>query len=667
MEDSKPFVPYVPAEQSIPEFTVKAVVIGVLLGALLTAANTYLGLYAGMTVSASIPAAVISMGILRGLFRNGTILENNMVQTIASAGESIAAGAIFTIPALVITGVWLKFEFVPTLLITVFGGMLGVLFMIPLRRALIVEEQELVYPEGTACAEVLEVGEKGGAGVFYVFAAMLVGIIAKLLIGGVGLLRGTVEAAVRSGKSAYYFGSDISVALVAVGLIVGFNVGALVFIGGVIAWIFAIPIFGYTAGFPTDGAILDHVWGYWNSHIRFLGVGTMLVGGLWSIFQVRKGIVKGVTGSIAGYRAVRGGGADLRPRTDRDMNVVHIGLLLAVTSLLIFFLYIYLTRGLYFAGADGLSGGSSIAGWIGKSFFTMVAAVIAAFFFVAVSSYIVGLVGSSNNPVSGMTICTVLFVSGLMLLLGLKGESGILATLGVAGVVCCAACTAGDCSQDLKTGYLVGGTPASQQWGEVIGILIPAAIIPIVMTVLHSSFGIGVEVREGVAFLKAPQATLFATIAKAFFLEGTIPWNMVLYGSLIGVVIIIIDEILRAAGSQFRAYVMPVAVGIYLPLSLAVPIFFGGILAAVIGKIASRTSEEAKTEALHRGTILGSGLIAGEALTGIGLGAYIFFVPKSDLPVDLGLSVAAGNVLSIAALLLIAAGIMLVALKGRKA
>ena len=642
------FVPYVSPAESIPEFTAKAIITGVILGALLTAANTYLGLYAGMTVSASIPAAVLSMGILRLFFRKVTILENNTVQTIASAGESIAAGAIFTIPALVITGVWTGFRFWPTLLIAVFGGMLGVLFMIPLRRALIVEEQELIYPEGVACAEILEVGERGGSGILYVFSALGAGVLFKILVSGVGLFKGTVEGAIRSGKSAFYFGTDISVALLAVGVIVGFNVGTLVFLGGVIAWVVAIPTYGFTAGFPTDGAVLDHVWDYWNSHIRFLGVGAMLVGGIWSIIKVRQGIMKGIRGSMAGYKAIEGGAAESAPRTERDMKLGHIGILLGVTVVLIFALYIYLT-------------GSVAIGFVAGG--TM---VIAAFFFVAVSSYIVGLVGSSNNPVSGMTICTVLFVSGLLLLLGMRGDVGIMAALGVAGVVCCAACTAGDCSQDLKTGYLVGATPSRQQWGEVIGILLPAALIPLIMTILHGSFGIGIEVREGVQFLKAPQATLFASITGALFRGGSLPWNMVLYGALIGVGVICIDEILRVKEAGFRAYVMPVAVGIYLPLALAVPIVLGGVLAAVIGRVAAKKGEKAKKEALHRGTILGSGLIAGEALTGIILGGIIFF-GDIELPIKIPFTQGyTGDALSLVALALVAAVIFQVAIRGRK-
>ena len=641
-ENSNDFVPYVPANQVIPEFTVKAVVLGILLGIVMTAANTYLGLYAGMTVSASIPAAVISMGILRGVLRKGTILENNIVQTIASAGESLAAGIIFTIPALVITGVWTEFKFWPVTLVAILGGMLGVLFMIPLRRALIVEEVELKYPEGLACAEVLEVGEKGGSGIWYVFTAMIVGAVFKFLGTGINLLKGSVEGAARFGKTSFYVGTDISVALMAVGYIVGFNVALLIFIGGAIGWIFGIPIFYLVSGFP-EGATsaLDAMHATWNSHIRFMGVGAMVAGGIWSIIGVRAGIVKGVKGAIEGYKGISAGG-EKAERTQTDMNLKGILAGLIPTIILVFVLYIWLTG---HAGIGIVSG---------------IAMVIMAFFFVAVSSYIVGLVGSSNNPVSGMTICTVLFTSALLLLFGMKGESGILAALGVAGVVCCAACTAGDVSQDLKTGYLVGATPSKQQFAQVIGVLVPAFIIAPILTVLHGSYGIGIQVKEGVEFLKAPQAGLFAGITQAMFTpDKTLPWGMVLTGLIIGIAIIALDEFLKRGNSGFRTYVMPVAVGIYLPWALAFPIMIGGIASWITAKMVG--AEKAK-ESVHRGVLFSSGLIAGEALVGV-LIAFIIF-QEIKLP-QVGIGDSIKNVLSIAALLAVLAGLMYVALKGK--
>jgi len=631
--------PYIPPEKRIPEFTVKAILLGSALGLLLTAANTYLGLYAGMTVSASIPAAVISMAILRGLFKTGTILENNIVQTIGSAGESLAAGIIFTIPALVITGVWRDFKYWPVTLIAILGGMLGVIFMIPLRRALIVEEKELAYPEGLACAEVLKAGDRRGAEAKFIFWGVFVGLVFKFFASGVKVIKGTVEGAVRAGKSIFYFGSDMSPALLAVGYIVGFNIATLVFFGGLIGWLLGIPI--YSALYGAEGAdVLDTAWTLWSTKIRFMGVGAMVIGGLWSIISVRKGIAKGIKGAAGGWKLAEGEGPK---RTELDMPAKIIVLLLFGTIIPIFILYYALIQ---IASASLVSG---------------VAMVIAAFFFVAVSSYIVGLVGSSNNPVSGMTICTILFTSALLLALGLKGDHGIMAALGVAGVVCCAAATAGDISQDLKTGYLVGATPYKQQWAQLIGVLVPAFIIAPVLMVLHRSYGIGVPVREGVQHLTAPQATLFASITKALFTGKGLPWGMVIAGILIGAGIIVFDEILRRSGAKFRAYVMPVAVGIYLPLSLSVPILIGGIVNAIVKRtVARRAGEGAAEGSVHRGVLLSSGLIAGEALMGIFVAVLIFVGMK--LPVD----VLDSNLLSLAAILAVILGLWSISKKVRE-
>jgi putative OPT family oligopeptide transporter len=625
----KPFVPYVPAEQSVAEFTVKAVGLGVILTLVMAAANTYLGLYAGMTVSASIPAAVISMGILRGILRRGTILENNIVQTIASAGQSVAAGVIFTIPAMVITGVWQDFHYWETTLIALLGGVLGVLFMIPLRRALIVEEKELKYPEGVACAEVLEVGEKGGSGVFYVMLGIAISAVFKFLAEGVKVFKGTVEGATRLGSSAAYFGADISPALAAVGYIIGFNVSLLIFIGGALAWVILIPLSYLQSGFPAGGdSVLDVMMETWKTQARYVGVGSMIVAGIWSIVGARRGILKGIEGAIAGYRGISSGGAGAQPRTERDLGMGAILPLLLGVAAAIFALYMYLT---------GSVGVGVVAG---------VAMIIAAFFFVAVSSYICGLIGSSNNPVSGMTISTLLFAAAMLLLFGMTGAKGILAALGVAGVVCCAACTAGDVSQDLKTGYLVGATPKYQQIGMMIGAAVPAFIIAPILTVLHASYGIGVAVKPGVNFLKAPQANLFASIAKAMFGQGqTLPWNMVIIGIGVGVALIVVDEILRRKGSTFRMYVMPVAVGIYLPWSLSVPILLGGVAAAVVAKMVGKEREK---EAEQRGVLFGSGLIAGESLMGIVIAVLIF--SHIELPAA-PLSDAVQTALSIVALL----------------
>ena len=598
--------PFVPAGQSIAETTAVAIGLGLLIGLVMTAANTYLGLYAGMTVSASIPAAVISMGILRGILRRGTILENNIVQTIASAGESLAAGIIFTVPALVLTRAWHNFHYWPVTLIGALGGTLGVLFMIPLRRALIVEEEELIYPEGRACAEVLEAGEEGGSGLATVFQAMGVGILFKVLIDGVEVIKGTVAWATRVGRTVVYFGSDLSPALLGVGFIVGPNVAVLITLGGAIAWLVAIPLYVAATGM---GHVTDYV-GFaeeiWNTEIRYMGVGAMVVGGLWSIWSVRHGIRKGLAGGLGG---MRGGGGPEVPRTERDMPMKQVGILVLLLLPLIFGLYIHLARAVWVGLAAGLI------------------MTVAGFFFVAVSSYIVGLVGSSNNPVSGMTICTVLFASGLLLLLGASGITGIVAVLGIAGVVCCAACTAGDVSQDLKTGHIVGATPVRQQWAQVLGVVVPAFIIAPILIVLHGAYGIGDQLR-------APQATLFASLVQTIFQGGNLPWGMFTAGAATGIAIIIVDQVLLARGASFRAYVMPVAVGIYLPLSLSVPILVGGVLSHLVtrGALGRGGSEEAE-RVQNRGVLISSGLVAGEAITGVILATLIFFQVK--LPIQL--------------------------------
>ncbi|MCK4597445.1 oligopeptide transporter, OPT family, partial [bacterium] len=354
---------------------------------------------------------------------------------------------------------------------------------IPLRRTLIVEEKELIYPEGVACAEVLEVGEKGGSGVIYVFCALMAGFLFKFLVSGVTIIKETVEGAVRVGRTVLYFGSDMAVVLIGVGYIVGFNIALLVFIGGGLAWLVGLPVLGLIRGLEPGVSALDGAWNIWGSEIRYMGIGAMVVGGIWSIIKIRHGIATGLREALFGYRGSHAGG--LLPRTEQNLSRRLILLLLVLTVIPIFMLYSNLTS-------------STNIGLVAT-----VSMVISAFFFVAVSSYIVGLVGSSNNPVSGMTICTVLFAAALLLLFGMSGNNGILATLGVAGVVCCALCTAGDVSQDLKTGYLLGASPRKQQLAQLIGVTAAAFIMAPTLTLLNNHYGIGTGAPGA---LQAPQA-----------------------------------------------------------------------------------------------------------------------------------------------------------------
>ncbi len=589
--------PYVSHEKKIPEITIKALVLGAILSIVMGAANTYLGLYAGMTVAASIPAAVISMALLRGVFRSGTILENNIVQTMASTGESLAAGVIFTVPALVMVGAWQDFQFWPTTLITMLGGLLGIIFMVPMRKALIVDRPDLIYPEGVACAEVLTVGEEGGSGVKYIVQGVVIGGLFKLAVSAFQLVQGVVEGAIARGKTVLFAGSDMSVALLAVGYIVNLQIASLITLGGLIGWAVAIPVLGgYEGGDP-----VEHAYALWSSEVRYLGVGAMLVGGIWSIIQVRKGIAAGLSGlgNIKGSAA-----AGTVRRTEVNMPLPWLLGIFLLTTFATFLFYDYLV------------------GHLGIAALTAALMVFTAFLFVAVATYIAGLVGSSNSPVSGMTICALLIAAGVMLALGIRGESAILATLGIAGVVCCATCTSGDVAQDLKTGLLVGATPAKQQWTEVIGAIIPAFFFAPILTLLHSTYGIGTDAPGA---LRAPQAALFASLTEGFFGDGALPWNMIVLGMGIGIALIVANVFLERSGSSFRTHVMPVAVGIYLPVSLAIPSLVGGLVRHFV-----RGSGEEANEARDPGILFGSGLIAGEALMGIGIAVAVF--QGADLP-----------------------------------
>ena len=590
-----------PPSSATRELTVRAVVIGLLIGTVLTAANTYLGLYAGMTVTGSIPAAIVSMGILRGLLRRGTIRENNIVQTIASAGEAVAAGIIFTVPAMLITGVWLEFSFWKVSLIGLLGGLLGVLFMVPLRRVLIVEDKDLIYPEGVACAQVLEAGESGGSPMRTILSALGGGLVFKSLVGLVAVFRNTAEAAWRVAGTVLYGGTDVSVALVGVGVIVGVEIGVAALAGSVIAWLFAIPIFYWQSPLPEQSA-LDAAWTLWSSQIRYMGVGAMIVGGLSSMWNIRGGIAKALRHLLGGV----GRGAQSVERTDQDLPNSLVGAAFALAAIGTFVLY------------------QSVTGSVSVALTAGIVMLVSSLFFVAVSSYICGLVGSSNNPISGTTICALMFSSVILLILGMTGSAGILGALGVASIVCCAAATAGDTSQDLKTGQLVGATPRLQQTGQLIGILVPVFTIAPVLTLLHRAYGIGTGEPNA---LLAPQATLFASIAEGLFGDSSIPWTMVWIGALIAIGIVLFDGFLQRSGSRFRAHVMPVAVGIYLPLSLMVPIFLGGLISQRLRK----RSEGAR----HKGLLISSGLIAGEAIAGI-----LIAIPKTlftgiEIPVTL--------------------------------
>ena len=606
------------ATVSPPQLTVRAVVLAIVLAMVLAAANTYLGLFAGMTIASAIPAAVVSMAVLRVL-GGSTILENNIVQTGASAGSSIASGVIFTIPALVILGHWADFQYLWVLAIAGLGGILGVFFSVPLRRALIVD-QGLAFPEGKAAAEVLKTGENPAQGVRILGVAALGGAFAKVAAAsGLRLFPDVASVSGWMGKWLGYYGTNLSPALLGVGYIVGLNVGILVLIGGMLSWNVAIPLYAafFLDGNPelaatvAAGTAEDAAYAIWSAQIRYLGVGAMLVGGVWALISIRESLLSGIRSGLA---AARAGAGQVVAHTEQDlpMNGILIGTLLFTLPL--FALY------------------QTIVGSIAVSLPMTIIMIVAGFLFVSVSAYMAGLVGSSNNPVSGITICTILFASlVLMLLMGRNAALGPVAAIMIGAVVCCAACIGGDNLQDLKCGYIVGATPWKQQVMLAIGAASSALVMAPVLNLLLKAYGIGVPTPEHPDPLIAPQATLMASVAKGMF-GGYLPWGMISIGAAIGVAVIAWDLWLKRRGAEFRAPVLAVAVGIYLPLELAVPIFAGGLLAWLVEKKLGVHGETPDAERAKRnGMLFAAGLITGEALMGIFIAVPIVMSGRADV------------------------------------
>lgn len=605
------------------ELTARVVVLGLLLSVVMGAANVYVGLRAGMTVSASIPAAVMAMLLFRVFFKNSTILEANQVQTCASAGESLAAGIIFTMPAMILIGYWDQFDFWSVTIIAMTGGLLGILFMIPMRKVFILNNKDLAYPEGVACAAVLEAGDKedeGGSGVSLLQGGLLGASVAaagKLF----GLISATLEGASVAGNRIFYFGGDLSPLLVAIGYIVRLNVAALVFIGGSISWILALPLFGMADLYanPVDGA-----YEIWSSQIRYIGVGAMIMGGFASLWSVRFGLLAAINELRNNLRSGAFTGADLERDIPTGM-ILSIGLGCAVVLALVNYRF---------------------TGGVGITALSTVVMLIMGFFFTAVASYIVGLVGNSNSPISGMTITSVLVAGGMLYLFNYSGTQAMVATLGIAAIVCCEAATAGDVCNDLKTGAMVGAAPFRQQIMQIAGVAVGALVMAPTLNLLHNNVEGGIGGRE----LSAPQASLFASLARGFSGEGSLPWGLIAIGAGIGALILLVDWYLKKQGYKFRAHLMPIAVGMYLPFGLATPILIGGIFAF----LHTRNSPEPEHDRLlHRGVLFSSGVIAGEALMSVGL-AILTAVGIQAL--DLGLSSTVVALLSLlAAALIIAA------------
>lgn len=605
------FKPYIPPEKITPEFTVTSLIMGILLAVIFGAANAYLGLRVGMTVSASIPAAVISMGVIRVIMKKDSILESNMVQTIGSAGESLAAGAIFTLPVLFL---WAEDGLMDTPgiltigLIALCGGVLGVLFMVPLRNALIVKEHGVLpYPEGTACAEVLLAGEEGGASAKTVFLGMGLAALFKFIVDGFKIIPGIITAPIKALKTE--LSAEVYPALIGVGYICGIKISSYMFAGGLIGWFVLIPAIitfgGETILYPGTDTIsnmyaTNGASAIWGSYIRYIGAGAVATGGIISLIKSLPLIVRTFADAIKG---MKNGKSNSMLRTDRDLDMK---LILGAILVMIIAIWLLPVIPVTFLGA--------------------IIIVVFGFFFATVSSRMVGLVGSSNNPVSGMAIATLLVATIVLKASGDTGIHGMQGAIAIGSIICIVAAMAGDTSQDLKTGYILGATPKKQQIGELIGTAVSAVTIGGVLMLLNSAWKFGSEQ------LSAPQASLMKMIIEGV-MDGNLPWALV----FIGVFIALVIEILGIP-------VLPVAIGLYLPLELSSTIIIGGIIRWFADK---KQTNKAKNEDASGGILFCSGMIAGEGLVGILLAifAVLNIADKIDFSSYLNTSLVGGIVL----------------------
>lgn len=588
------------------EITIKAFFLSIFLSIILSSAMTYLGLYAGMTISASIPAAIMSMGILR-LFKNSNILENNIVQTAASAGESLAAGVIFTLPALLLVGYWDTISYWEVTKIAMVGGILGALFTVPLRRALILKAQ-LRFPEGVATAAVLKTGhetnaEKSQESLKLIGLSALVGGVVKLGELAFSVWSSAIGGAVAIKGAIFGMGASLSPSLFSVGYIVGRNIGILAFTGGLISWAVAIPIYSYIYGFEGDN-YFESANIIWNSKIRYLGVGAMVVGGVWSVIQLAKPLIESIQLSLK----TLGENSNNLSLEERDLPINYV--FIAILAMLV-------PISLTYYGIIGT--------WTSAMILSIIMAIFG-FLFSAVAAYMAGVVGSSNNPISGVTIATILFSSLLIItFFDVDSSKGAAAAILIGAVVCCAAAIGGDNLQDLKTGNIVGATPWKQQIMQLVGVVSAALTLGIVLTLLHEAYGIGSS------DLPAPQAVLMTNVANGVF-SGNLEWGMIYAGAVLGIIIILIDQYQAYRNADFRVPILAVAIGIYLPIELTLPIFIGGMINHLANKTASESGK-------NNGLLIASGLITGEALMAIFIAVPLFFDknywPTLSLPAPL--------------------------------
>lgn len=611
MSNKNEFKPYVPAEKVTPELTVTSIIMGILLSVIFGAANAYLGLRVGMTVSASIPAAVISMGVIRVIMRKNSILESNVVQTIGSAGESLAAGAIFTLPALFLwasEGLMEKPSLIEITMIALLGGLLGVFFMVPLRNALIVKEHGVLpYPEGTACAEVLLAGEEGGANASTVFAGMGFAAVVKFIIDGLKLVAGEISFHVKG--FAGEIGTQIYPAVMSVGYICGARISSYMFAGGVLSWLVIIPLivlFGADMIMYPGTAPISEMYAsggasaIWSSYIRYVGAGALAAGGIISLIKSLPLIIKTFGGAM---KSMTSAGSLSNLRTERNLNMKFVIAAIIVLTLLVWLVPV-----------------------IPVSLIGAFIVVIFGFFFAAVSSRMVGLVGSSNNPVSGMAIATLLIATLILKFTGTAGAAGMMSAISIGSIICIVSAIAGDTSQDLKTGFLLGATPKKQQIGEIIGVIAAAVAIGGTLYLLDSAWGFGTDE------LGAPQASLMKLIVEGV-MGGNLPWALVFTGVFIAIAVEIIG-----------IPVLPFAIGVYLPVQLNACIMVGGLIRLGLDKL--NRKEEEKKAITNDGVLFCSGMIAGEGLVGILLAllAVIGVDSALDLSAKWGIPTAVSNV-----------------------
>jgi putative OPT family oligopeptide transporter len=584
------YVPYIAANKVLPEFTILSLIIGALLAILFGAANTYLGLLVGMTVSASIPAAVLATGILKGLFKRSSILESNIVQAVASSGESIAGGIIFTIPALLLWG--MSVSITQIVLVSLLGGALGILFVVPLRNYLTVEEHgKLIYPEGMACAEVLVAGDVGGSGASIVFTGIGVGAVYKGLSGGTGLWGENPEWTIAGFKGGM-LGFNALASLLGVGFIVGAEVGAFMLAGGLVAWMILIPLISYFGAgltspiFPSTVPISQmDSWAIWSKYIRYIGAGAVATGGFISLIKSLPTIVRSFRAAMGGLAKSGGKGGVVRTAKDVSVSIVLLG------TFVVFLTLLFLPQ-------------------VPVGFTGAILVVVFGFFFATVSARIVGSVGVSNNPVSGMTIATLLFTSATLKAIGVVGDPGMITAISIGAVVCVAISIAGAGAQNAKTAHIIGATPKYVSYAMYVGVVACAAAVGGVILMLHQTYGMGSQT------LAAPQATLMSLVIKGV-ITGTLPWTLVIVGAVFGVAIYLMG-----------LPILPFALGLYLPIHLSAGIMVGGVVRAIVDRT---LKGEVLKQKIERGVLLASGLIAGDALIGIVIAIFAYL--KLDITV----------------------------------